>query len=361
MGRHTQHTPSANPLATEPKREKSGSDTSRKYSYQYHWAFCRMLDEHQKGNSYALFVEEHEDVTLSDSLDPTLAKFEFNQVKEQAKKLTVTSLISKRKGKSILVKMAEGACNRTYSDKIKVVNLVSTGGFKFKLHDDGFSYEVITSDRLRQDEIDQLRAHLIEEFGSDDLLSCLEFVVPDLPAKGFDVATKGKIAELINVLSPGAHCSPQIIYACVIEDLRKKGENSFDYAAWNDALKKKAVTSEQLQEIINQNVTRKDDTKLQGELLEILKEDFQQTSIERRNAIKAFQRYYDRRVGERSLLLNNISAELRGLIESELPGCKDTKELVERVGEQLSSATKAYFNTPEELQAAVLYEYITAE
>lgn len=53
----------ANPLGLEPKREKSGSDTFRKYNYQYHWAFCRILDEHEAGNEFALFIEEHEDVT----------------------------------------------------------------------------------------------------------------------------------------------------------------------------------------------------------------------------------------------------------------------------------------------------------
>lgn len=50
-----------NPLAAEPKREKAGSDTYRKYNYQYHWAFCRLLEAHGDGQDYALFMEEHED------------------------------------------------------------------------------------------------------------------------------------------------------------------------------------------------------------------------------------------------------------------------------------------------------------
>jgi len=45
-----------------------------KYSYQYHWALFRNLNDHTKANKYAVFV-------VSDSLDASKAKFEFNQVK----------------------------------------------------------------------------------------------------------------------------------------------------------------------------------------------------------------------------------------------------------------------------------------
>ena len=71
-----------NPLVAESKREKAGSETLKKYDYQYHWAFCRLLEEHAQGNEYAVFVEEHEDVTVANSLDVDLVNFEFNQVKE---------------------------------------------------------------------------------------------------------------------------------------------------------------------------------------------------------------------------------------------------------------------------------------
>lgn len=45
-----------NPLTSEPKREKSGSTTLKKYHYQYHWAFCRLLDEHCEKKEYPIFV-----------------------------------------------------------------------------------------------------------------------------------------------------------------------------------------------------------------------------------------------------------------------------------------------------------------
>jgi len=45
-----------NPLAQASQREKSGSDTYRKYNYQYHWALCRIIEEHDQGSEYALFM-----------------------------------------------------------------------------------------------------------------------------------------------------------------------------------------------------------------------------------------------------------------------------------------------------------------
>jgi DNA-binding CsgD family transcriptional regulator len=54
-----------NPLATQ-QREKKGAETFSKYDYQYHWALCRLLDEHHANQDYAIFVEYHEDVVLAD-------------------------------------------------------------------------------------------------------------------------------------------------------------------------------------------------------------------------------------------------------------------------------------------------------
>ena len=63
-----------NPLAV-PQREISGAQTFEKYEYQYHWALCRVIDEHSKLSEYALFMEYHEDVVLSDSLNCKKANF----------------------------------------------------------------------------------------------------------------------------------------------------------------------------------------------------------------------------------------------------------------------------------------------
>lgn len=70
----------SNPLLAA-QRETSGASTFEKYDYQYHWALFRALDEYSKGHEFVIFLELHEDVVVSSSLNSERAMFEFNQVK----------------------------------------------------------------------------------------------------------------------------------------------------------------------------------------------------------------------------------------------------------------------------------------
>ena len=194
---------SANPLALEPKREKSGSDTFRKYNFQYHWAFCRMLDELENGKEFALFIEEHEDVTVADSLDAEKTTFEFNQIKETSKKHTIHSLTNKTKKnpQSLIEKLAKSCCDKSYSEKISRVNFVSTGGYSFELHKDGFNYEVISSGQLTEKEGKVVAGCIAEIKDIGEFYEKLAFVIPELPEKSFDLVVEGRISSLISKLS----------------------------------------------------------------------------------------------------------------------------------------------------------------
>lgn len=350
-----------NPLAAEPKREKTGSNTYRKYNYQYHWAFCRLLEAHADGQDYALFMEEHEDVTLANSLDINNARFEFNQVKETKSPQTIASLIHLDGKRSILGKMAEGVYRKSFSDKIKAVNLVSTGGFKFDLHEKGYDYEVITTGYLTDAEIDEIKKHLTKEIGHADLIANLAFVIPNLPAKDFVNATQGRIAALINKISPKCHYNTGYIYSCIIEDLQRKGENTFDYTDWDTALKKKAVTSAQVQQIINQNISRKDDAALLSQLNDILSKEYDLNLLARRKIMHAFNRYYAMRFGDRNLALNSVAEDIGKRIKEFSEQCNAVPELEKMVKNALSQETKRYFVAEDELTAAILYELLSGE
>lgn len=95
-----------NPLAVAQPNTK-GAETFSKYSYQYHWALCRLLDSHADDSEYAIFVEYHEDVVFADSLDSEKAKFEFSQIKcKDASAYTILSLTKPVKnGNSVLGKL----------------------------------------------------------------------------------------------------------------------------------------------------------------------------------------------------------------------------------------------------------------
>ncbi|MEZ2746034.1 DUF4297 domain-containing protein [Halopseudomonas bauzanensis] len=350
----------ANPLGLDAKREKAGSETFRKYNYQYHWAFCRMLDEHSEGNEYAIFVEEHEDVTLANSLDGESALFEFNQIKEISSKSTVSSLSKDKKDSvSPLKKLANSVCNKQFSDRISSVNFVSTGGFSFDFHKNGFSLEVIEVGLLTEDE----KAKILESISEIDKEKILEnklaFIIPGLPEKGFDLVVEGKISQLINKHSPGCTYNSSSIYDCIIRDLQRKGENSFDYLEWETSLKKKAVTSRQLDKIISQHIKIKPDENLTTELLDILKNEYSLSSLKRRKIVSAFNRYYTAKLSSRDAELHKVSSIMKKIIESSFDDFSTAKELEEYVLNKEKDLLESYFPIREDFSGAFLYELIS--
>ncbi|MEZ7275861.1 DUF4297 domain-containing protein [Pseudoalteromonas sp. 68 DY56-GL68] len=350
----------ANPLGLEPKREKSGSDTFRKYNYQYHWAFCRILDEHEAGNEFALFIEEHEDVTIADSLDVSKTTFELNQVKETSKKHTIHSLTSVSKGesKSLIEKLAESCCDKSYSQKISKVNFVSTGGYSFNIHKEGYCFEVIDSGELSDEEVKKIEDAISNISGTENFIPKLAFVIPSLPEKGFDLVVEGKISSLISKIAPGLKYDANSIYECVIRDLNRKGENSFDYKNWNDALKRKAITSGQLSDVIEQYVSRKPDENIVSELIQILNDEYSLNSLARRKVVSGFNRYYTRKISSRDLIIKEVSNDIVRCIENHAEKHTNALELEVDVKKELSEKTLGFFQTQEDLTGAFLYELL---
>ncbi len=348
-----------NPLGCDPKREKSGSDTFRKYNYQYHWAFCRMLDEHENGREFAIFVEEHEDVTIADSLSPQKAAFEFNQIKETSQKHTIHSLTkSKKNQQSLLEKLASSSCNKFFTDKISTVNFVSTGGYSFGLHKEGYSFEVIKSGELTADELNKIEECVSKIKGSEGLVSKLAFVVPELPSKGFDLVVEGKISSLISKLAPGMKYDANSIYGCVIRDLNRKGENCYDYKDWPTALKKKAITSKELDAVINLYVSRKPDQNLTTEVVEILKNEYNLKSVARRKIINGFNRYYTKRLSSRDNVIKQVSSSIIHQIAQLSSIHSEAKGLEDDVKKRLTKDILNYFPSPEAFTGAFLYELL---
>ncbi|MDT4331901.1 DUF4297 domain-containing protein [Methylomonas sp. MV1] len=350
----------ANPLGQDPKREKSGSDTFRKYNYQYHWAFCRMLDEHEKGNEFALFIEEHEDVTIASSLDVDKTTFEFNQVKETSKTYTVDNLTkkSKKEPKSIIEKLAISCCDKSYTDKITRVNFVSTGGYSFDINKKGYTFEVINSGQLSKEEEKKITDCIAHIKDTSEFFEKLAFIIPDLPDKGFDHVVEGRISSLISKLVPGLNYNSNSIYACIIRDLSRKGENKFDYQNWDEALRKKAITHKQLTEVIEQHISRKPDENIANELTFILTNDYSLNSIERRKVRNAFDRYYTKRAANREPLIKSVSDDLIININNIIESCSSAKDLEAKVITNLNEKTLLFFSSSEDFTGAFLYEFL---
>lgn len=82
-------------LVQEP-REKSGSRSANRFSFQHSWALCHLLVLHAKPEDYVLLLDHHEDVVVLDSaIDPTRVR--AFQVKTKDKGNWTIGALLKRK------------------------------------------------------------------------------------------------------------------------------------------------------------------------------------------------------------------------------------------------------------------------
>lgn len=261
-----------NPLF-DSQREKSGAQTFDKYAFQYHWALYRVISDHDKANEYAVFIELHEDVVVSDSLDVTVAKFEFNQVKTNKTPFNTYQLVFLKKGgKSVLGKLVKSSIAKPYTKAIESLNLIATKKFNLELRKKDVELNIIKKEDLSDNQLKDLEDELKKELGIPELPANVKFIFSDLPDNNYQTFLIGAIAELINKLFPGSYSNAKDIYTLLIDELYRKGKVTYDFTQWDELLNSKALTSIQITKVINEFTNLKDEAKIESEFISICNE-----------------------------------------------------------------------------------------
>lgn len=348
-----------NPLFVK-QREKAGSQTFDKYDYQYHWALYKVITEfnNSDSNEYAVFIELHEDVVFANHLDVNKVKFDFYQVKNiSTGAFNITKLIKRKKNKkSILGKLCESTQNKVYSDKILTINLVATCGFNFQELDK--QLEQITIGDLSDNTIGELKKALTGELNIDDVPANLYFVVPEMPTKGYKEYLIGKISEIVKSLYPECYYQSDNIYRVLIDEFYRKGKNTFDYSKWTDSVKNKAVSSLDVNNVINvyTDTGKKD---LDFNFSEICNElDF--SYLKRKHIKKFFDKYAINRSSNPSLILMKQKKSIVNGIKSNTSVDLLT-ELIKCIIESIPQNIKDTICSENELLAMIIYEIIQSE
>lgn len=347
-----------NPLY-DSQREKSGSETFQKYSYQYHWALYRVLVDHEKQNEFAVFVELHEDVVVSDSLDSDKATFEFNQVKTNKSAFNTYQLVqNKKNGKSVLGKLISSGLEKPFSSKINTLNLVALNKFSLELKDESISLDKIRIEDLSTKQLKELEDEIKKELSIDSLPSNIQFIIPDLSENNFQNDVIASIAKLISNLFPGSYCNAVEIYRLLIDEVNRKGTVTYDFTKWDELLSKKALTSITVTTVINQFTNLKDEAKIESEFNNICNE-LGLKSIESRKMKRSFGRYRRQRISNSSTdqldTTNFITSEIQKSIDS---GVVDMPVLIASVRNSLKNKSKRQFSTIDEEISAIICEYI---
>ena len=351
-----------NPLAA-PQREKSGATTFGKYEYQYHWALYRVIDEQKDNNEYALFIELHEDVVIADSLDVNSAQFEFNQIKNiSTPRYNIKNLVKRKDGKSsVLGKLIQSSSNKKFTNKIKNINLVASCGFKFELKEKDLELEEIRVGELSDDSILELKKALNDELGSDGIPCNLKFIVPKLHIDGQQDFVIAKIADLVDHLFPGSHCSAVSIYRMLIDDLHRKGEVTYDYTKWDELLKKKALTSNDVRDAIQAHTTTKTNDAIMSDF-DLISHDIGLKYLEKRDLRRRVERLNIERIGFPTSLSMAIKKDVNeALIKSGLCSNSDISLIISDVNNLLSNRTKGKIGLDLDVKAWIIYEIITSD
>lgn len=340
------------------QREKSGSDTINKYHYQYHWALFEAFVRTAKRKEYVIVIELHEDVVVGDSLDANCVKFDFFQVKEANNAYSINSIIksTKKDSKSILSKLLSSVKKHELKDRLKSIGLVASNGFSFKSKDET-DLKILKVSDLKEDDKKKIENAIKKEIaeGLDDRLE-LQFIHSDLPSKADELAVKGKISEVIAVLFPNSKYNVEDIYRMLIDELFRKGEDSFDYKEWNDLLDNKALTSNKVIDAIEISTnTTNDDIEKEFETIcldlnfQYRKKQILKQGIQRHKGIR------QKRDASTIAFLNDIQTNLHKLDGNfEL----STKDVIEFVKNNLSNNSKIYYPDADGLEASIIYEMI---
>ncbi|RGE40291.1 DUF4297 domain-containing protein [Comamonas testosteroni] len=362
----TSRFPGSNPLAAA-QRETAGAQTFEKYEYQYHWALCRILGAHENYNDYAVFIELHEDVVLATSTDESVARFEFNQVKNVSakpwsqKKLTSVPKASAKEVKnSILGKMIQGVRHKPFVDKLNSLDLVATCGFDLPPKKDGLKLSIISIGDLHDNCLKDIQAAIDKELGAYPLPKALRFITPDLPASGFQDVAIGRISKLVDIKAPGAKCNASTIYRVLIDDLHRKGTVAFDFIEWENLVKNKGTTRSDVERVIS-SYTESKGIEIFSQDLEDIFTDLELKSNKRIQVRRAFERYHNSIRLERTLIAIENQKAVKDAVQRNIQLFEEhgAKDFIEKALLSMPEAIRKNFFDLESAQAAIIYELLS--
>ncbi|MEI7306178.1 DUF4297 domain-containing protein [Pectobacterium atrosepticum] len=293
------------------QREISGATTFGKYDFQYHWALCRIIEKHKSNSDYALLIEYHEDVVIADSLYGDSARFEFFQVKNTGKPFTSDALTKREQGaegpkSSILGKLLSSCIGTDYEARITEIGLVSSSGFSFDQRDKKLKLDIITSGDLSVDCLSGLTEKLKDELGIALLPENIKFIVPKIKLENQEEFVIGRFAELVNEIFPNSHCNAVNIYRAIIDEIHRKGQNTYDFTVWERMVEDKSLTSHKVKDVIAVNTTSPKLEDFEKDFEYLAKNDMKWNTLTYRKINKKIKQLFLRRIGHSSAFDMNI-------------------------------------------------------
>jgi len=293
------------------QRETSGASTFGKYNFQYHWALCKIIEKHKSNSDYALLIEYHEDVVIADSLYGNSANFEFFQVKNTGNPYTADALTKRENGtngpkSSILGKLLTSCIGNDYETRITEIGLVSSSGFSFEQKDKKLKLDIISSGDLSENCLSGLKSKLKAELGIEVIPENLKFIVPKIKLENQREFVIARFAELVTDIFPNSHCNAVNIYRAMIDEIHRKGQNTYDFTVWEKMVEDKSLTSHKVKDVIAVNTISPNFEEFQNHFDYLAKNDLKWNILTYRRINKKIKQIFLRRVAHVSAFDMNV-------------------------------------------------------
>ncbi|MFM0255788.1 dsDNA nuclease domain-containing protein [Paraburkholderia sediminicola] len=352
-------TTASNPLYA-PQREKAGAATFDRFNFQYDWALYEFLERHKHNQASIVFVEFHEDVVFSSSLDADEARFVFCQVKTGASaNFNKKSLVKRIKQKpSVLGKMFTSIGSKEIDARVDKVRLVATGGFKLELAEKGFSLEEIPWDALTPETASEIGEALAAELGADCALEKLHFHKPQLGELQHRRTVIGLIADLISERVPDEGGNCQALYLVLQDELRRKGVVTWDYSDWESLVRDKGLTGQRVEALFEQFASSATVDELLSDF-DYATAQLQYESRERRKIRQSARTYVLNTLDGGSLSHLQVRASISKHLSAGFP-LRLTSELLTELVAACPAVAREHLVDESSLAAAYIIEYLRA-
>lgn len=247
-----------NPLNAE-QRETIGIDTQLRFNYQTDWAIVYLLDKILKNEEFVIFMEYHEDVICSNSINfHEDIEFEFYQLKTTQKNFTLDNICKyevKSKSNSVLGKMILSIDNKIFKKNVKKLCLLSTSDINFTSNIKNLGEFKFLKD-LNNEEIEKIFQYLKIELEEIDLgfKDIICFQKANLLFQNSETTTKGKIAEFIDKKYGNIKSNVSSIYLALWDDLRIKHDYLLPFEKWDECVDKRGLKSDEVAAILSKNI-----------------------------------------------------------------------------------------------------------
>lgn len=350
------------PLASS-QRESAGSDSYDRFEYQYHWALCQAFSAYCKTNDFAVFMEYHEDIIIADSLDKNKVKFTFNQIKANATGSYTTKNLTKReKSKksdkpSLLGKLCSSVHNKKYLNKVTGLNFVSTVGFNFTSKD-GMKLRSMGLSDLEAKDASMIIDSLSKEITGFDAFpkEILKFVYSDIPLQSYYEHTITRITDSVETVFPKHLLKAKDIYRVLMDSLRIRGKDNFDYDKWDEVIAQKAITYDDIHDVVTKGISN-ENSNIGIDAAKFIIEDLELKGLKKARLLREVSSY-SLRVLSPSLAMLDAQANIKKIIEKN-QNTLDEKlsyELLRELLSQLPFEVTNLFESEESLIAAAIYE-----